>query len=208
VTTTTRIYTPEASSDLALVVAGSHDEAMRGAREALASGRIPVTATTTTDDGKLVGVPASWIGDLAALPRASCVLVEADGSARLPITAPREGEPVIPPCATLVVAIVGVDALGAPIERAAHRPERVSAITRLPRSASLDARAIARVVLDPDGNTKGAPATARVVALVNKVDDDRALASARDIAQAMRALRDVRVVIASLEHAGVREVVA
>lgn len=207
VTTTTRIFVPDASSDLALVVERDRDRAMTRTREEIATDRIPVVGTATTEDAKLVGVPPSWVADLAALPAVHCVLVEADGSARLPITAPREDEPVIPPCATLVVAVVGVDAVGRPIDDVAHRPELVSELTGLPRTAALDEHAIARVLLDPRGNTKGAPARARIAALINKTDDDRALADARTIARALREIRDIRVVLASLEHAGVREVI-
>ena len=206
-TTTTKIYLPDASSDLALVVDADRDRVMTRLADTLATGRIPVVGVATTDDGKLVGIPPAWVADAASLERVDAVLVEADGSARLPITAPREDEPVIPPCATLVVAVVGVDALGGTIDQVAHRPERVSEIVGLPCSASLDAPAIARVMLDPRGNTKGAPPNARVVALINKVDDERALGDARRIARALRDMRDIRVVIASLEHAGVREVV-
>ncbi|HEY6959672.1 MAG TPA: selenium cofactor biosynthesis protein YqeC [Candidatus Limnocylindria bacterium] len=208
VTTTTKIYVPRASTELALIVDADHDRVMRATAAAIAKATIPVVGTATTDDAKLVGVPSAWVRDAAALAGVAAVLVEADGSARLPITAPRDDEPVIPACATLVVAVVGIDALGGSIADVAHRPDRVSELTALPRSATLDAAAIARVLLDPRGNTRGVPANARIVVLINKADDDRALANARTVARAVRELRDVRVVIASLEHEGVRAVIA
>lgn len=207
ITTTTRIFVPDASSELGPVVERDRDRAMARTRAELAGGRIPVVGTAITNDAKLTGVPPSWVADLAGLPGVHCVLVESDGSARLPITAPREDEPVIPPSATVVVVVVGVDALGGRIEHVAHRPELLGELAELPRTATLDARAIARVMLDPRGNTQGAPGHARVVALINKADDERTIADARAIARALREIRAVRVVIASLRHAGVREVI-
>ena len=43
---------------------------------------------------------------------ADVVLVEADGAKRLPLKAPAEYEPVIPPCADAVAAVAGKDAVG------------------------------------------------------------------------------------------------
>lgn len=208
VTTTTRIFVPPPSPGLALVVADEREALLAAVREAIAGHRIPVVGRATTVDGKLAGIPSEWVADLAALDGVACVLVEADGSARLPITAPQDGEPVIPRSATLVVPVVGVDALDAPIALVAHRPERVTALTGVARDARLDATAIARVLVGPGGNTKDAPGDARVVALVNKADDAARLGAAREIAAAVRARRPIRVVIAALgSEEVVREVV-
>lgn len=207
VTTTTRIFVPPPSADLVLVSERDPASARSRTRDIVAGGGIPVVGTATTPDGKLAGIPVDDVAALARVPGVTHVLVEADGSARLPITAPREDEPVIPSNATLVVAIVGIDALDRHVADVAHRPERVSALTGLTADARLDARAIARVLLGPDGNTKGAPHGARIVALVNKADDDEAVARARRVAAALRDVRDVAVIIAALERDGVREVV-
>lgn len=199
VTTTTRILVPAPAPDLALVVEDERDALLRAVSGALASRRIPVAGRQTTADGKLVGLPPPWVADLAGLEGVAGVLVEADGAARLPITAPRDGEPVIPLSATLVVAVVGVDALEAPVAIAAHRPERVTALTGVAPGLRLDPTAIARILVGPNGNTHGAPPGARVVALVNKADGAARLGAARAIAAAVRARRDVRVVVAALE---------
>lgn len=198
VTTTTKIFVPAASDDLRLAVDRDRSRALGLAAEAIGSGAIPVVARATTPDGKLEGIPDEWVAPLAALAGVTHVLVEADGAAQLPLTAPREGEPVIPASATLVVAVVGADALGARVS-GMHRPERIAALTGLAPSDALDARAIARVVLDPRGNVRGTPATARIVALVNKADDAGRLAAAREIAAALARAGARRVVIAALQ---------
>ncbi|MCC8026194.1 MAG: putative selenium-dependent hydroxylase accessory protein YqeC [Clostridium sp.] len=58
-------------------------------------------------------------------PAADLVLVEADGSKRLPLKVPGPGEPVIPWNANLVLCVFGLSALGQPGEQAAFRLEQV-----------------------------------------------------------------------------------
>ena len=76
---------------------------------------------------KAHGVPPELPGQLLARPDVDFVLIEADGSRMRPIKAPAEHEPVIPPGATLVVPVMGIDALDLPLAEAAHRPESVAA---------------------------------------------------------------------------------
>ncbi len=204
VTTTTKILIPGSEARLRVLVDG--DREALGRAVAGVGAAIPVAATATTPDGKLVGLPPEWIADLAALPRVTHVLVEADGAARLPVKAPREDEPVIPAATTIVVAVVGIDALGGTLSRVAHRPERVAALTGLGPDDPLDARAMARVMCGDDGMTRGRPATARVVMLVNKADDEGRVRDARLVARELAAIGARRVVIAALEHGGVIEV--
>lgn len=58
------------------------------------------------------GIHPSWIPALAQ--SWDFVLVEADGSRRLPVKAPAVYEPVIPPGTDLVVGVIGLDALAVP----------------------------------------------------------------------------------------------
>jgi len=199
VTTTTKILIPPPSSDLHVVLERERAALIASVTSAIAHGSIPVVACEATPDGKLVGIPPEWVADLVECPALTHVLVEADGAARKPFTAPRKGEPVIPSATTVVVAIVGVDALGEPLSEVAHRPERVMMITGLAAHDRLDARAIARVVLDPRGSTNGAPPRARIVVLVNKADDRRRVEHARELAAELRRGGAQRVVIAALE---------
>lgn len=71
-------------------------------------------------DGRL-HPPALPVPELAAL--ADYVIVEADGSKRLPLKAHAPHEPVIPPGAARTVCVLGLTGLGRPIAEAAHRPE-------------------------------------------------------------------------------------
>ena len=200
VTTTTKILIPPASLDLDVVVEPQPFRLFATVATALARGLIRVAARATTAEGKLEGVPPEWVADLADLPGVTHVLVEADGAARKPFTAPREGEPVIPASATIVVPVVGIDALGQPLCAAvAHRPEQVTALTGLADGDRLEAWAIARVLLDPRGSTRGTPRGARIVPLVNKADSPQRVGAARELAAELRRAGAKRVVIAALE---------
>lgn len=207
ITTTTRIYVPLPSPVLELVIEPLRGGAGAAVARVLARGRTPVVAVATTPDGKLAGIDADWTGDLIAATGATHVLVEADGAARRSLKAPQLGEPVIPAVATLVVGVVGIDALGATVAGASHRPELVAALTGLRGDDELDVRAIAKVMLDPArGVMRGAPDAARRVVLINKVDDESRLRDARALARELIARGAKRVVIAALEQRGVIEV--
>lgn len=84
-----------------------------------------VCAGTLLDNGKLT-VPAVPMTRLEAL--FDYVLVEADGSAHLPLKAHASHEPVIPAEASQTICVVGASGFGKPIREAAHRPERYAAL--------------------------------------------------------------------------------
>jgi len=125
--------------------------------------------------GKLLGV--------ADIPSGfDLVLVEADGAAGKPLTAPRAGEPVIPPTTTVVVAVAGLDAIGQPISNV-HRPDVVARLAAVTPDALVTPAVVAAVLSHPEGNTKGRPANARVVYALNKADDPARVTAAREVAK-------------------------
>jgi molybdenum cofactor cytidylyltransferase len=99
------------------------------------------------------------------------LLIEADGSRRLPLKAPAEYEPVIPDFADLVVVTAGMSGLDKPLDEATvHRPERFAALSQLAPGERVTAAALAKVLLHPQGGLKGIPARARRVVLLNQAD--------------------------------------
>lgn len=109
---------------------------------ALAQSRV-VCLGQPDERGKLTA-PALPFSQLRAL--ASWVLVEADGSKRLPLKAHASYEPVIPPESGQTILVMGASGFGAPIAQAVHRPERFCTLTGAspeePASPELAARAI------------------------------------------------------------------
>lgn len=97
------------------------------------------------ENGKLTA-PALRISRLREL--APWVLVEADGSKRLPLKAHAPHEPVIPPESGHTILVAGASGFGAPILQVVHRPERFCALTGAqpqdPVTPELAALAIAR----------------------------------------------------------------
>lgn len=102
---------------------------------------------TPQADGKLTA-PTCAIASLRAL--SDYVLVEADGSRRLPLKAHAPHEPVIPPEAAQTICVVGASGFGQPICGVAHRPELFCRLT----GADLHAPAtpaLAAHVIDAEG---------------------------------------------------------
>ena len=110
--TSTHILPPE---QYPLVTAAEAD----ALRRALAEHGV-VCVGTPAENGKLTAPPLPF-ETLAAL--ADHVLVEADGSKRLPLKAHAPHEPVVPANAQRVVLVVGADGFGKPISAVCHRPE-------------------------------------------------------------------------------------
>ncbi len=136
------------------------------------------------DREKALGVPPTLSGQLLARPDVDFVLVEADGSRMRPIKAPADHEPVIPPETTLVVLVVGIDAVGGPVGEVAHRPELLCSVIGKPYSVNrrLTPKDVAVLLTHPQGGLKGVPKNARVIPFINKVETADQLTAARQIA--------------------------
>ncbi len=163
--------------------------------EAFEAGTRVLVATGVDADApaRLVPLAPETVDALATIEGIDAVIFEADGSRQLPFKAPAPHEPVIPPSTTHVIAIVGLDGLGAPLDAEhVHRPERVRAIVD---RDMCDADLIARVMAHPQGGRQFAEARAFAV-VVNKADLNPA--AARDLAERIAAAGVPRVVIARL----------
>ncbi|MBI2909979.1 MAG: putative selenium-dependent hydroxylase accessory protein YqeC [Chloroflexi bacterium] len=195
VTTTTRILAPRPSQALCSLELPDGELLLAAVRDA-AGRTCPVVASRGRDSNdKLISVGPDWVARLRQV--ADVVLVEADGAAGRPFKAPGEHEPVIPDSATIVVPVVGVDVVGSPLSpEIAHRPEIVAKLAGIRMGEEMTPRVVADVMLHPRGIIKGAPAAARVVPLVNKVDGEERLQAARQLAQQLAGRGIRRVVLA------------
>jgi molybdenum cofactor cytidylyltransferase len=182
-TTTTRIFAAQ------IALAPAHVRLREATRErvaaALAAHRhVLVVGETEAATGKAEGVSLELFQRLRAWFPGACLLNEADGSRMRPFKAPAEHEPVIPPETTLVVAVVGADVFGAPLDAEhVHRPERVGALSGAPPGAPITPEIVARVLVHREGGRKGVPAGARFVVLINKVETLPDRAPARETAE-------------------------
>ena len=112
--TTTKMWRPEADA----VLCRTKEETIA----ALKSGKITYVGEVN-EQNKLI--PPAFDGWWLL---ADFVLVEADGSAGLPLKAHAEWEPVLPPACGKVICVVGASGIGKPIQTVAHRPERFAAL--------------------------------------------------------------------------------
>ena len=132
-----------------------------------------------------LGLEAAQIDELAARAAElgiAAITVEADGSKMRPVKAPAAHEPVLPASTTLLAPVVGLDAVGRPIDaRTVHRPELVRAVLGLAGDApaNLTPTMLARLLCDPAGGAKGLLPAMRLLPLLNKADSPLHLAYGR-----------------------------
>jgi len=208
VTTTTRIFDPRDEGrafdafnlDAAWSAPASNGAALPSAVPDARWGAPPhgftAVAGAGVEAGKLLSV------DPLLVDRATgwdLIIVEADGARRLPLKAPAAHEPVIPASARVVIAVVGLDCLGRPLDDGiAFRPELVARATGLEPGGIIGPRHIAALAAAEAGCFKGAPTGALRVLVLNKLDvADRSAAGETAAAVMGRSAADL-VALASL----------
>lgn len=211
-TTTTKIITPGPDETEKLIIEKEPSALLRRAAEALRKYYIVTLATDRFPTGKLDGIAPRMAVSLAELPETDYLIVEADGAARHPLKAPREGEPIIPVGTALVIVMVGIDALGGRLEDGTvFRSEIAAKILGVPIGSPVTPELIADLVTLPQGMAKGSPPAARIVPFVNKVDLPDGIMKGREVARAILAKghRQIdRIVLGQVEKADkVREVI-
>jgi molybdenum cofactor cytidylyltransferase len=186
-TTTTRIFAAQIALAPQHLVHSSDqpvDELLSRLSQMLAAQpHVLVVGVPDYQAGKAFGVDPAVVEAIAGLPEVDAVLVEADGSRMRPFKAPAEHEPVVPMCTTLLVPVVGVDALGLPLtDEHIHRAERVAALAGVQPGVAVTPEIVAAVLAHSQGGLKGLPPGARVVPLINKVESAAEGTAARDLA--------------------------
>jgi probable selenium-dependent hydroxylase accessory protein YqeC len=174
VTTTTMMYDPAAEGGRGLDGVELLPDPTAGAlariRDRAAAGRVLLVASSAVPaEGKLRGIDPGLLESMA--PAFDCLLVEADGSRRLPVKAPGPAEPVMPPGADLVLGLVGLDCLGRPIASdTVHRHELFARLVGALPGEPVTPTHLAALAAAQDGLFKAAPAAARRVVVLNKAE--------------------------------------
>ncbi|MAF85383.1 MAG: putative selenium-dependent hydroxylase accessory protein YqeC [Dehalococcoidales bacterium] len=193
-TTTTKIFEPLPSQTPLLLLEADEEEMIRLLLENVNRYRHITLASEKLTSGKLNGISPELVSRLAKVNRLSYIIVEADGAARKSLKAPNPTEPVIPSNTSLVIPIVGLDALGSRLtEENVFRPQIVSKLLGLPLGEVISAESIATLMTHPQGIIKGSPDRARIVPFINKVDIDKDLAKARDLASKILAVKHPQI---------------
>jgi len=199
-TTTTRLAAAEVAGPWPEIVATESTETFDSTPRP--AGAVLVHAGIDATAGKAIGLDPVAVDRVAASGTFDRILVEADGAARRPLKVPAAHEPVIPQMADTVVAVAGLSAVGRPCGETVFRIEAWSRVSGLVESDIVTAESVSHAASHPEGLTKGAPATARRVLVLNQADTPDRIAAGRDIARRLAEKNEVpfgRAVITRLK---------
>lgn len=101
---------------------------------------------------KITGLPTQRFSELQK--ECDVLLIEADGANRRPVKTPEEWEPVIPDFADMVIGVIGLDCLGKPIEKTAHRPEKTTALLGKSIKDCITADDLVKIAVSSEGLRK------------------------------------------------------
>ena len=179
VTTTTHIFPPE---DMPVLLAPTAEAV--GTALANANGKPVCVGEPEQATGKLTACPVSME---TLVSMADYVIAEADGAKGKPLKAPAEHEPVIPGCASLVIAVAGMDGVGQTVEDSAFRAERYAALIGKSVGDTVAPDDAAAVLTDPAGQRKHVPQGTRFLVALNKAGAPARMAAAKAVAERLRA---------------------
>ena len=165
---------------------------------------IILVSNQPTTPGKLSGIAPDWVDALSIKFPDTFFLVEADGSAGLSLKGYLSSEPVIPACTSLLVPVIGLDALGQPINnQQVHRPELFCRISGSIPGLPISPTTITSALLHADGYLHNAPRAAVVLPLLNKVETRQQYRQGRELAALILAANQPQicaVLAGSVQH--------
>jgi probable selenium-dependent hydroxylase accessory protein YqeC len=203
-TTTTKLWLRQALQSSVLILTQSEPSWRKKLFEALQVRGDVMLADSLLDLGKVQGIDPGLADELYLQASIDHMLVEADGSAGRPVKAHATHEPVIPVSATVVVALVGLDALNQPLgPEIVFRWEEFRRITGATLGRPLTSRVMARMISHPAGLFKSIPDQARRIVFLNKRDlltDEKEVEDLTSLILSSAPLPIERVVIGSLKR--------
>ena len=147
------------------------------------------------DKKKIMGLPEEIAETLIDL--ADYVLVEADGSRRLPLKMPAEHEPVILKGSNMVIGVCGIDAIGKTIKEICHRPNLVSEFLEVEEEHIINESDVAKILLSRKGQRKNVNCDYRVI--VNKVDNQECFKIGKNIFEEITKLGGDELILTSFK---------
>lgn len=163
VTTTTHIFPPDTGQYGPVF----SPEDTAGIAAALERTGLAVAAGPLDERGKLTGVSDAQVEGLLKL--AEYVLVEADGSRRLPCKTPGDREPALPVKTELVVGVLGLKSLNYPLEAVCFRAGLAARRLGVEPENPVTPELLARLAAEPWGLAKATEGR-RFVILLNQSD--------------------------------------
>jgi probable selenium-dependent hydroxylase accessory protein YqeC len=169
VTTTTKIFHPEENQYDSILFDPSGTMSLV---ETCKPGTITCLGNQLNiTDNKIIGIDKKLVDKFFNEALFDYILVEGDGAKNKPIKAPGIREPVIPDKTTLTLGVIGLDALGKPVnDDNVHRWEQFCTITGAKENDLINEGIITRLISSPDGMFKSVPENSNRMVLLNKAD--------------------------------------
>lgn len=184
-TTTTKIFYPRVDQTGAVLLSRSIGGNLLAQLDRTFDTHAHVTLAEEllSPEGKLQGIDDNLIGRIIDARLNDILIVEADGAARRPFKAPAAHEPVVPSQTDLLIAVVGLDVVGKPLDPAwVHRTREVGRLTGLALGEAVKPLDVATVIAHEKGLMKGLPQGAASWAFLNKADQPDAVPKGKAIA--------------------------
>ncbi len=190
VTTTTRIQYPSTCP-----VGETKEELLR-----LFEGTLVAAAGSRAEEGKLKASQLASLSDYREI--ADIVLVEADGAKHFPCKAPCKTEPVIPKESDIVLGVMGMDAIGAPLNEVCFRKRQVMDLLETSdESHIMTEEDLAQILSSEQGTRKGVDFRQYYVVL-NKCDNRVRTEQAGKVKQMLTEKGIFHVVLLCLKNLG------
>lgn len=139
-----------------------------------------IGVTEEKDPQKLKMPEIDWMRQ--AMELSDLVLIEADGSKLLPCKVPADHEPVLLPESDIVVAVLGLSALGRSLKECCFRLEKAKKLLLADENHLLTEKDMAAILLSDQGLRKDV-GDKRYIAFLNQCDDSIVLESAEQIGE-------------------------
>jgi probable selenium-dependent hydroxylase accessory protein YqeC len=217
-TTTTKILMPGQNQSSKVIVSNSLEEILRKsgmlikdvphitAASEVRTAKVDVKSRQTQlgQRRKLIGFQPEFIDALCHAGVFNWILVEADGAAGKPLKAPDPHEPVIPKSTARLIAVLGLDGVGKPLDNeSVFRPHRFAEITGLRQGDIVNAADCVATIIHESGIMKSAPGAAERLVFLNKADRPDRLEAARKIVALLETEKNAglrRVIIGQALH--------
>jgi probable selenium-dependent hydroxylase accessory protein YqeC len=183
-TTTTKIFPPLSEQSPRLLLGGPEVFPSLG-EDLIHYGHITWAAGRNAEN-KLLGGSLPDLTHLWDRAGADFLIVEADGSARRPIKAPNQNEPVVPLESTCFISVFGLSALGQPLNSNwAFRPEIITRLTGIQAGNPITSEGLTNLAAHPLGGLKGRRPGMRTMVFLNQMDTQPDAGPLRHLAESI-----------------------
>jgi probable selenium-dependent hydroxylase accessory protein YqeC len=197
VTTTTKIFKPTKPHVDRLFLVEDIDDFLNASRQIDPSVTVGA-GHGVNEEGKLLGLPVTWLDRLSERGVYDAILIEADGAASRLFKIPSESEPVIPPRCRLTIWLMAIKVFGKPLDpKWVHRAELAAQLIGGTPDTLMTQELLLNLVNHPAGCLKGIPPASRKVVLINQADSETEVEAARSLGKNFLRYDIDRVVISS-----------